>query len=193
MSVIAEKLKEERGKIAMYLLENESELAFFSIEKCPEIVNVADPFGNTLLHIAARAGNEKIFFQLVGLGSVINLQSTRSHHVLKYSSLNGTPKMVAFAIQSGLDVNHDRTVFSAIRNEKGHAKEILQMMIDHGLELNRVFAMFGDRNNAKTALDYAGGETTDIGKFLRSQGAKTATEVMAENPNVKIISEGSKP
>ncbi len=66
-------------------------------------------------------------------------------------------------------------------------------MIDAGLELNRVFAMFGDRNNARTALDMAGGDSTEVGAFLRGKGAKTAREVLAENPNVEVIGEKTKP
>jgi ankyrin repeat protein len=156
------------------------------IAKFPQVANVQDRFGATLLNAAARAGSEEMFDSLVSLGAKVNVDSLHAYDVLQYSASKGTPKMVEFALKSGLDPNHERQVFNATRNEKGFSKEILQLMLDNGLQINRVFAMFGDRNAAKTALDYVG-EQSDIGLFLRTKGAKTAAEVLAENPNAEVL------
>ncbi len=161
--------------------------AYRLVELNPQILNVADNRGSTLLHDAARLGNEECFFYFLEKGAVFNEGQLASDDLLSYAVLFGTPRMVKITIDFGLDPNHDRTIFSAIRNSKGLAIEILQVMLDHGLELNRVFAMFGDRDNAKTALDYAGGDETKIGQFLRSKGGKTAAEVLAENPDAVVI------
>jgi len=172
--------------IEVEVQDNRIDSAISMINQSPTVVNVANAFGATLLNVAARSGNEKLFDCLVSHGAVPNMGSPQVYDVMQYSASKGTPKMVEFALKSGLDPNHERQVFNATRNEKGFSKEILQLMLDNGLQINRVFAMFGDRNAAKTALDYVG-EQSDIGLFLRTKGAKTAAEVLAENPNAEVL------
>jgi hypothetical protein len=48
--------------------------------------------------------------------------------------------------------------------------------------------MFGDKKNARTALDFVSAGSP-MHAFLRSIGAKTAKEVLAENPKAPISDE----
>jgi hypothetical protein len=87
---------------------------------------------------------------------------------------------VEFLLTHGADPKIGRPMFCAMSRELVHGLEIAKLLVAHGVDVNQVFQIFDDPNNLKTALDWAGGETTEFGKYLRSVGAKTADEIMAE-------------
>jgi hypothetical protein len=84
----------------------------------------------------------------------------------------------------GADPNPCRPIIAAMTSGGGN-EEMIQLLLDHGADINRLFAMFGNKKAAKTALDFAS-EDLPIYKFLRDRGAKHVHEVLAENPNAPV-------
>lgn len=59
--------------------------------------------------------------------------------------------------------------------------EMLKLLVEHGVDVNFQFALFGDKDKLFTALDFA---TSDEAKeYLRSVGAKTAAELSGQDPS----------
>jgi ankyrin repeat protein len=63
---------------------------------------------------------------------------------------------------------------------------ILKLLLEYGGNPNVVYAMFGDKSNARTVLDFASSDSP-VRKILLEHGAKTAAEILKENPNVEIV------
>jgi hypothetical protein len=133
----------------------------------------------TILDFALRFKNYPIARYLIELGEDVNEPSEKTFP-LEQAIHDDQLTMAKFLIDHGADPNLGRTLFAAIRNEGGKGLEMMKLLVAHGVDVNQVFQIFDDPNNLKTALDWAGGETTEFGKYLRSVGAKTADEITAE-------------
>ena len=77
-------------------------------------------------------------------------------------------------------------------NRESDEEEILaivKLLVEHGVDVNRVYEIYGDPNNTFTALEWASGRPA-IEAYLRSKGAvdrvKPAPEVDAENPAAAV-------
>jgi hypothetical protein len=87
-------------------------------------------------------------------------------------------------LESGANADKQRPIIAAMTSGGGN-EEMIQLLLDHGADINRLFAMFGDKNAPKTALDFASPDWP-IYKFLRDRGAKHFYEVLQENPNATV-------
>jgi ankyrin repeat protein len=96
----------------------------------------------------------------------------------------GVIEIVELLLERGANPNLGRTLFSAIRDERRNGAKCIAALIKHGVDVNKVFAMFGDRKNAKTALDFT--VNPEFKAMLLAAGAKTAAQVLKENPNTPI-------
>ena len=96
---------------------------------------------------------------------------------LSIASRHNSVRAVAILCQSGCNPNLDRCSVSAVNRRDDHTIPILRLLIEHGLDVNQSFAMFGDESKRRTVLDFAGdGPAAD---FLRTHGAKTQAELDA--------------
>lgn len=59
--------------------------------------------------------------------------------------------------------------------------EMLKLLIEHRVDINFQFTLFGDKNKLFTALDFA--TSDEVKEYLRSVGAKTATELSGQYPS----------
>jgi ankyrin repeat protein len=101
------------------------------------------------------------------------------------SAINqGVIEIVELLLERGANPNLGRTLFSAIRDERRNGAKCIAALIKHGVDVNKVFAMFGDRKNAKTALDFT--VNPEFKAMLIAAGAKTAAQVLKENPETVI-------
>ena len=92
----------------------------------------------------------------------------------------GYPDVCEFLLSRGADPNLDRTLVSAVNSDvPENALIIAKLLVSHGVDVNRTFAMFGDESNRRSALDFAS-KGSEVYEYLRSVGAKTAAEIHAE-------------
>jgi hypothetical protein len=59
--------------------------------------------------------------------------------------------------------------------------EMLKLLVEHGVDINFQFTLFGDKNKLFTALDFA--TSDEVKEYLRSVGAKTAAELSGQDPS----------
>ena len=67
--------------------------------------------------------------------------------------------------------------------------EILKLLVEHGVDINFQFTLFGDKQKLFTALDHA--TNAEVKDYLRSVGAKTAAELGTPG-SAKPVSLGNK-
>lgn len=108
--------------------------------------------------------------------------------VLSSTAAAGQIDAVRLLLEHGADPNRTRCLITTV-NGSGvgeHREAILKLLLEKGANPNLVFAMFGDKSNARTVLDFASSDSP-LRKILLEHGAKTAKEILKENPNVEIV------
>ena len=99
---------------------------------------------------------------------------------LRLSIVFGFPDVCEFLLSRGADPNLDRDLVSAVNSDvPENALIIAKLLVSHGVDVNKTFAMFGDESNRRSALDFAS-KGSEVYEYLRSIGAKTAAEIHAE-------------
>ncbi len=92
-------------------------------------------------------------------------------------------------LEYGSNPNDDRVLITASFSS-GHMNfdqrvAMVQLLIRYGARINDLYPMFGDKSKLRAVLDFVP-ESFPMFEYLRSLGAKTAKEVLAENPDAFI-------
>jgi ankyrin repeat protein len=108
--------------------------------------------------------------------------------VLNRAVGNGNIEMVKFLLERGANPTLGRNLITAASGSGvGQEREaILKLLLEYGGNPNVVYSMFGDKSNARTVLDFASSDSP-VRKILLEHDAKTAAEILKENPNVEIV------
>jgi len=61
--------------------------------------------------------------------------------------------------------------------------EMLRLLVEHGVDVNFLFTLFGDKDKLFTALDFA--TSDEVKEYLRSVGAKTAAELTGRESTMR--------
>jgi ankyrin repeat protein len=141
---------------------------------------------NLLMGDACRGGCASVLGMLLSNGGSVDY-TDRKLSLLSRAVAKGHIDVVSLLLERKANPNLTRAFVTAVSgNEVGkHRLEIVELMIQHGVDVNKVYAMFGDKKQARTALDFTS-PGTPVHELLLKNGAKTAAQVLAENPNVEI-------
>ena len=160
-----------------FVLDNNLSELSRAIDSEREIVNWTDPIGRTLLWHAARSGNMEACRLLLLGGADINHSNRSGESALSSAVGKANLHLIQYLLDADADPNIGRPAVSAVNRRDEHTVPILRLLIEHGLNVNQSFAMFGDDSKRRTVLDFAGdGPAAD---FLRTHGAKTQAELDA--------------
>ena len=61
----------------------------------------------------------------------------------------------------------------------------MKLLLEYGVDVNQLFAMFGNKKKVRSALDFCEGRP-DFIAVLRVAGAKTSAEILKYNPKANI-------
>ena len=156
------------------------------LEKNVQLVGISE-WKTTLFLEACRKGKMKTadFFLKVGVDVDAELEKFTG---LNHAVGNGNIEMVKFLLERGANPTLGRNLITAASGSGvGQEREaILKLLLEYGGNPNVVYAMFGDKSNARTVLDFASSDSP-VRKILLEHGAKTAADILKENPNVEIV------
>ena len=141
------------GRTPLVVAENHKELLEMLIESGANM-NVADECGSTLLHLAARKGQEVVVQLLIERGAELNVTNRAGLTPLHCAANNGHEEVARLLIaggpRGGANINiatgtgrtplHDAAM-------SGH-KDIAQILIDHGADMHQA------DSNGNTPLKY---------------------------------------
>ena len=156
------------------------------LEKNVQLVQIS-AWKATLFLEACRKGKVKTAdFFLKGGVDIDSVEGKLT--VLNRAVGNGNIEMVKFLLERGANPTLGRNLITAASGSGvGQEREaILKLLLEYGGDPNVVYAMFGDKSNARTVLDFASSDSP-VRKILLEHGAKTAKEILKENPNVEIV------
>ena len=93
----------------------------------------------------------------------------------------GNPEVVATMLAAGARLDRDRPLIGALNlSEPDAAMEIIDHLLDAGVKPNELHSMFGNMDDAFTAMDFASAQPQEVKDLLRRYGAKTKAELAAE-------------
>jgi len=145
------------------------------LRKEPEAIKRRNPFGWTLLHLAAFAGNTATAELLLKKGAPVEAraESKFRNTPLQAALLSGQLATTKLLIDHGADV--------LVRQSKGATpmhesallgrQDLVQLLLDHGAELNSV------SDNGQTPLAEAlRGNHTELAEWMKARGAVVGTQ-----------------
>jgi ankyrin repeat protein len=146
-------------------------------------------FGRLLTSMAA-AGFVETCKRLLELGG--ELQKIEDNDAPISGAVGfGHYDVACLLLEHGSNPNEGRLLitasFSSERMNFDQRVAMVQLLIRYGARINDLYPMFGDKSKLRTVLDFVP-ESFPMFEYLRSLGAKTAKEVLAENP-VAFINE----
>ena len=187
--------KEEKEAIFFELncleFNGSDDAALELINKYPFIGSFVFEANSISLSYIAAAGFLKSVKRLLELGSNPNFRDSNNSSVLYHAIAGGHIDVAKVLLEHGVSPNSERIILRAANcSHADHdgCVELVKLLVKHGARLNDLYAMFGDKKNARTALDFVSAGSP-MHAFLRSIGAKTAKEVLAENPKAPISDE----
>jgi ankyrin repeat protein len=123
-------------------------------------------------------GNLEMVELLLDLGfNVDALRLPEKSSALSYAIDFDQFAVAKFLVSRGADPNHGRAIIGALKKrEPGLRRQLVEMLVEHGVDLNQLFDIYGDKDNVFTALDWAKADA-EMAAYLRSHGAKTADEL----------------
>jgi ankyrin repeat protein len=149
---------------------------------------------NSWLENAAYYAEIEIAELLVSMGADVNARLSYRGTMLKSSIRSGRPEMVEWllsrgAVVNGSDPDGDRFLIYAISREPEEvALRLVQLLVEHGAEVNRQYTVFGDKQTTFTALAWAAGKPK-VAEYLRSKGAVERETKVPQKRAPKSISE----
>lgn len=169
-------------QIARAIIAGDLPLVKRLLAEHPELLHFKSQYMGTWLCIAAIHDQKQIAEWLLEQGLDINYATEDCQPPLTNAiiCLSETPKafeLIHFLLSRGADPNIGRMSISALNCKHPELRlPLLKALVEHGLDVNQVFDVFGDKDNLFTALDWANDECAE---YLRSVGAKTAKELKA--------------
>ena len=124
--------------------------------------------------LAASEGEVKLCQLLLDRGVDVNEKGS-DFFALESAIADEQVDVVQLLLKNGATPNLGRNLVHAINRS---SVELATLLIQHDIDLNQQFEMFGDPDNLRTALDWCPPEG-DLFDLLREAGALTIEEVKA--------------
>lgn len=143
---------------------------------------------------AAGYGQTAVAETLVSMGADVNARLPFGDTILKSGIQSGHAEMVEWLLSRGVVVNGpdpdgDRFIIFAISREPEEvALSIVKLLVEHGVDVNQAFTVFGDKTKTFTALEWAKGKPSIVA-YLKSKGAVERTKKPAEKSSPKTLAE----
>lgn len=152
----------------------------------PEMQHYRNNLGACAFRIAFDRGRNKVCGYLESVGADLGIDElVQGITALEHAISLGKTDRVAKLLMLGADPNVGRTIFTASNCHGVAGLEALKLLIEYRVDVNQLFAIFGDRKNPKSPLDFCRGRK-DFAEVLKAAGAKTASEILKYNPNAPI-------
>lgn len=147
----------------------------------------------TWLGVAASRGLLDSARELTSLGydmNAIEVQGGDTPLILAIS--NDHESFVDYLLQLGADPNLGRPMLASMCSDLQPDRQLkyLKLLMKHGADVNRLYDLYGDKNNLFSALDFAPNE--EVRQFLVSHGALPSSAIKSKIEQRKADSSQAK-
>lgn len=147
---------------------------------------VRDGFAPTWLNVAVLSGDVATVKTLLDLGFDVNALSGKEQSSALGVAIDRNHYEIAVVLLSrGANPNVSRPLIAALNRESTENKmAFVKLLVEHGCDVNRLYDLYGDASKGFTALDWT--KDPEVVAYLRSKGAKKATELSGEAPKPAV-------
>lgn len=131
------------------------------------------------LKSAVQGGNLEIVRLLLDAGYDLHAEDSNGRIALLSNAISKDAFEVAQELlKRGANPNSGRALVTAVNERKSPDRQLafLQLLVEHGAEVNSLYPLYGDNEKQFTVLDWA--QHTNVKNYLRENGAKTAKELL---------------
>ncbi len=134
----------------------------------------------TWIDVAAGKENVGMMATLLDLGFNIDaLRLPEESTALSKAIMRNNFEMAKFLLRRGANPSLGRSLLAAINcKDEARRMEYVRLLVEHGVDVNQLFPLYGDQDNLFTAIDIATGKP-EVVNFLLSHGAKSSAELLA--------------
>ncbi|MEZ5942444.1 MAG: ankyrin repeat domain-containing protein [Planctomycetaceae bacterium] len=170
---------DSRVRMAEAIFEGDLQRVRAIVAASPEELHREFLIGNWAFD-AARDGKTDIVKFLLKSGLDVNYQSQAGRSTVLCAAIDFDHYETAEAIlKLGADPNLERPLIAAIRRRSPELRlRLVQLLVEHGADVNRLYDVYGDTSNLFSALDWV--EDDACRKYLLEAGAKTSKQLIAE-------------
>lgn len=143
-----------------------------------------------MLRSAAHHDQIEVAKMLLEMGVNINdAQMPEESTALSSAISFAGPEMAQFLLSRGADPNIGRPIIGAInRDPEELGLKLVQLLVEHGADVNQTFLWFNDPDVAFTPLEWAQ-DKPSIAAYLRSKGAVEREKKLQENAALKTLAD----
>lgn len=147
---------------------------------------VRDGFAPTWLNVAVLSGDVATVNTLIDLGFDVNaLSGKEQSSALGVAIAKNHYEIAVVLLRRGANPNLSRPLISALnRDSTENRMAFVKLLVEHGCDVNRLYDLYGDASKGFTALDWT--KDPEVVAYLRSKGAKKATELSGEAPKPAV-------
>ena len=147
---------------------------------------VRDGFAPTWLNVAVLSGDVATVKTLLDVGFDVNALSGKEQSSALGVAIDKNHYEIAVVLLSrGANPNVSRPLIGALNRESTENKmAFVKLLVEHGCDVNRLYDLYGDASKGFTALDWT--KDPEVVAYLRSKGAKKATELSGEAPKPAV-------
>lgn len=147
---------------------------------------VRDGYAPTWLNIAVLSGDVATVKTLCDLGFDVNALSGKEQSSALGVAIDKNHYEIAVVLLSkGANPNLSRPLIGALNRDSTENKmAFVKLLVEHGCDVNRLYDLYGDASKGFTALDWT--KDPEVVAYLRSKGAKKATELSGEAPKPAV-------
>ena len=140
----------------------------------------------TWIEVPARKGDMAMMKLLLDLGFDVNaLSGKEQSSALSHAVSTDHYELAKFLLDEGADANVSRPLIAALNNRRSDRRRaFVKLLVEHGCDVNRLYDLYGDASKGFTALDWT--KDPEVVAYLRSKGAKKATELSGEAPKPAV-------
>ena len=133
------------------------------------------PTYSDLLNFASLKSLLRLCRTLIAIGMDVNIVNYNLDTPLISACSAGNADIVDYLLANGADPNYGRTLISAINCRQPTSGQIVKSLCRAGVDVNRVFLMFDDPENRRTAFDFAA-RKNELAEILIKHGALPASK-----------------
>lgn len=135
----------------------------------------------TGLNVAASYAYVEMVSALLELGFGVNAVDPRDGSCALMSAIDWEQdRIVEMLLAAGANPNLGRSLIAALSvRDAVRRRRYVEQFIEHGVDVNQIYDLYGDIEKGFTALDWAQSDA-EMAAYLRQHGAKHVTELRAQ-------------
>lgn len=170
------------------VLMGSDEEANAQLDADSSLINFRFADGSSILFRAVTSGCDRLAIRLIEAHAPGINEQSEGLTTLDSAISKDKVELVKRLLQAGANPNLGRPIFVAKSPRVTHGIEILKLLLEHKVDVNLVYALYGNKKKPVSAYDFCT-DRPDFLEILVKAGAKPSKVILKDNPETQILQE----